>query len=284
MHIRPIRLPDSEPPVALILGTADIASAIGRVLFSSGWGVVLLRDASASVLRRGMAFDDALEDGVAELDGVWGVRAMAPEDLPALARGREAVVLANLDLAVVAAAWRGRVSVLIDARMRKYATPADLRPLAACAIGIGPGFVVDGNVDVAIETLPGREGELVQHGATAVPTGQAVPLGGAGEERFVYAPVAGPWLPRIALGGWVNTGAVIGSLGRRDVLAPIDGCVRGMVRAAPSGVARGSKLVEVDPRPGAAWTGVPPRAQRIATGVRTALAALLPIGTGYVAV
>jgi hypothetical protein len=60
-------------------------------------------------------------------------------------------------------------------------------------------------------------------------------------------------------------------------LAPIEGCVRGMVRATPNGIARGAKLAEIDPRPSAPWNGVPPRAQRIAAGVQRALAALLPV-------
>lgn len=277
MHIHPVRIIDDQAPIVLLLGTGDIASAIARELFKAGWGVVMLRDAAVPVLRRGMAFDDALEDGVAELDGVWGVRAQGPEMLPALARSREAVVLARLDLAVVAAACHGMASVLIDARMRKYAAPADLRPLAACAIGIGPGFIAESNVDIAIETLPGHEGDLVVHGATATPTGRSVPLGGAGEERFAYALAAAPWQPRVALGTRVEAGMPIGCLGQRKIVAPIEGCVRGMVRATPNGIARGAKLAEVDPRPGAPWNGVPPRAQRIAAGVQRALAALLPV-------
>ena len=202
MHIQSIRLLGDETPVALIFGTGDIASAIARGLFLSHWGVMMLRDEAVPVMRRGMAFDDALEDGVVELEGVWGARATAAEMLPILARGREAVVVARLDPAVVSNACRAIVSVLIDARMRKYAAPADLRPLAACAIGVGPGFVAGENVDIAIETLPGQEGDVVSHGPTATPTGRSVPLGGAKEERFacaLTAPVPGSrscrWVP-----------------------------------------------------------------------------------------
>lgn len=277
MHIQAIQTHRDDPPVVLVLGTGDIASAIGRLLFASGWGVVMLRDTAGPVLRRGMAFDDALEDGFAELDGIWGVRASAPDALSTLALAREGIVVANLDLAVVAATCPAMASVLIDARMRKYATSADLRPLAACAIGVGPGFVAEENVDMAVETLPGREGALVPFGPTATPTGRTVALGGAGSERFLYADAAGPWLPRVELGAIVEVGAAIGELGERPVHASIEGCVRGMVRATPSGVARGSKLAEIDPRPGAPWRGVPPRAARIAAGVCTALAPLMPL-------
>ena len=281
MHIHPIRIIDDQPPVALILGTGDIASAIARALFLTRWGVVMLRDDAVPVLRRGMALDDALEDGVAELDGVWGVQATAPEMLPVLAHSREAVVLARLDLAVVTARCSGIASVLIDARMRKYAAPADLRPLAACAIGIGPGFFAERNVDIAIETLPGQEGDLVTRGPTAAPTGHSVPLGGVREKRFACASTAGRWEPFVSIGDWVEGGTPIGWLGDLTLYVPFNGCVRGIVRAMPGGVARGSKLAEFDPRQGAPCKGVPPRAQRIAAGVQTAVAALLPVRPAF---
>jgi hypothetical protein len=76
----------------------------------------------------------------------------------------------------------------------------------------------------------------------------------------------------------------MGTLGQRQIAAPIDGLVRGMVRPTPGGVGRGSKLVEVDPRPGASWTGVPARAGRIAAGARAALAALLSAELGRAAI
>jgi hypothetical protein len=263
-----------ERPVALVLGTGDIASAIGRELFELGWSVVLLRDHAVPVLRLGMAFDDALETGAAELDGVKAEAAPSSDVLPELLRARRGVIVANLDPAVAAAACGEVPAAIIDARMRKYAMPADIRPLAACTVGIGPGFAAGGNVHVAIETLPGQEGNVVTQGTTANPTGKAVPLGGAGAERFVYAPIAGPWQPGVPLGTWLEAGRMIGTLGDEPVCAPIAGCVRGMVRAAPGGVARGSKLMEIDPRPDATWIGVPPRARRIAAGVEMALAAL----------
>ncbi len=266
------------PPIALVLGTGDIPSAIAHALFSRAWGVVMLRDAAAPVLRRGMAFDDALEGADAPLEGVSAIVAPSAEALARLAGAREAVVLANLDPAVVACACPGLAVALIDARMRKYATPADLRPLAGYAIGIGPGFVAGETVHCAIETLPGHEGGVITHGPTATPTGKAVPLGGAGAERFIYSGIAAAWQPMAPLGAWLDAGETIGMLGDGVVRAPISGCLRGLVRGAPGGVARGMKLAEIDPRPGAAWTGIPPRARRIARGVEAAVAAHLPLG------
>ena len=257
-----------EPLVALVLGTGDIASAIGRELFERGWAVVLLRDHAVPVLRRGMAFDDALETGAAELDGVHAVPARSADALPGLLRARRAVVVANLDPAVAAAACGRLPAAMIDARMRKYAMPADIRPLAACTAGVGPGFVAGGNVHVAIETLPGQEGTVVTQGTRREPHregGAAGRRGGGAYSSTPRSPGRGSRAFRSGP-GWRPAGRS-GRSGDEPVRAPIAGCVRGMVRAAPGGVARGSKLMEIDPRPDATCTGVPPRARRIAAGV-----------------
>ncbi|MDO9707248.1 hypothetical protein [Paracraurococcus lichenis] len=251
-------------PLALVLGTGDIASAIGWHLHRAGHAVLLLRDPAVPVLRRGMAFDDAIEAGEAVLDGVTALAGERPDHRHiSVTRGHLAVVLGALPFP----------ALLVDARLRKYAEPEELRPLAARAIGIGPGFTAGQQVHVAVETLPGAEGRVLVQGATAGPSGQAVPLGGAGSERFVHAAHPGTWVPLRAPGDAVAAGAVLGHLGGAPVAAPLAGIVRGLVRARP-GLPRGTKLAEIDPRPDAPWQGIPPRAARIALGVLAALQAV----------
>lgn len=185
-----------------------------------------------------MAFDDALEDGQTALAGVNGIAVGSPEALGHFAPMRRAVILANLDPPVVAAACPGLTTVL------------------------GPGFSAATNVHIAIETMPGQDGGAIEHGPAAKPTGEAALPGGAGTERFVYAPCAGAWTPAATLGQHLEAGTPIGRLGRQELPAPIGGCVRGLVRAAPGGVARGMTRVEIDPQPGAASTGLAPRDRR----------------------
>ncbi|OYX84800.1 MAG: hypothetical protein B7Y75_04260, partial [Azorhizobium sp. 35-67-5] len=56
-------IPSGRAPVAVVLGTNDVASAVAHRLFNAGYGVVLSRDPGQPVLRRSMAFDDALVTG-----------------------------------------------------------------------------------------------------------------------------------------------------------------------------------------------------------------------------
>jgi xanthine dehydrogenase accessory factor len=254
-----------DRPLAFVLGTGDIASAAGRSLHLAGFAVLLLRDPATPVLRRGMAFDDAVEAGWASLEGVTARRQSHAAHRP----GPEGPLVSRDHLAAARSALPD-VRILVDARLRKYAEPEDLRALAPLAIGVGPGFDAGGNVHLVVESLPGAEGRVIANGAAAVPSGKAVPLGGAGSERFVYATAAGRWEPLRALGDRVAAGEEPGHVGEMPVTAPIAGQLRGLVRARPT-LPRGTKLVEMDPREEAAWRGIAPRAARIAAGVVAAL-------------
>ena len=257
----------SEPGIAVVMGTSDIASAIGWHLQQAGLPVLLLRDTGSPVLRGAMAFDDALELGMATLEGVTARAQIWRGQLP---EPREPLVSRD-NLAVALAAFRpGAVAVVVDARLRKYAEAEDLRPLAALTIGVGPGFVAGGNVLLAVESLPGDEGRVIAEGPTETATGKAVPLGGAGSERFVYTPLAGPWLPMCELGDVVLEGDVLGHLGDTEIAAPIGGRIRGLVRPR-AGMPRGVKLAEINPKIEDRWNGIPPRADRIGRGVVAAL-------------
>lgn len=257
----------SEPGIAIVLGTSDIASAIGWHLHRAGLPVLLLRDAASPVLRGAMSFDDALEFGVAVLEDVtaraqiWRGQRPGGHD-PLVSRDNLAVALAGFR--------RGEVAVLVDARLRKYAEAEDLRPLAALTIGVGPGFAAGLNAHLAVESLPGEEGRVIVEGPTETATGKATPLGGAGGERFVYTSLAGPWLPVCELGDVVRKGDALGHLGETIVQAPIGGRIRGLVRPR-AGLARGVKLVEINPKIEDRWNGIPPRADRIGRGVVAAL-------------
>jgi hypothetical protein len=70
----------ARPPV-LIRGTGDVGSAVAILLFRSGYPVLLHDEADLVAPRRGMAFTDAVFDGVAVLDGVSAQRFDLPADL-----------------------------------------------------------------------------------------------------------------------------------------------------------------------------------------------------------
>ena len=60
-------------PIAVILGLDEIASAIGVRIHEAGYSVVMSHDTARPVIRRGMAFFDALYDDPIVLGGLPGI-------------------------------------------------------------------------------------------------------------------------------------------------------------------------------------------------------------------
>jgi hypothetical protein len=270
-----VRFPglQSGPPyhqMAVILGTNEIASAIAVHLHHDRYGVVLSHDPAPPVIRRKMAFHDALFDDAVTVDGVAARRADTGIEIRSLLRTDNAVIITELgllDLIVVRT-----LDLLIDARMQKYHITPDLRPLARFTIGVGPGFTSGANCHAAVETRPGKVGRVIQYGATDAGDGVPRRLGGCYEERFVRADNAGRWFTAIEIGTRVFKDFVIGHLGHEPVRAPFDGVLRGVVRDGTE-VPAGVKLLEIDPRGRrATWSGVDPRSQLIAKAVMRAIA------------
>ncbi|WP_426441237.1 xanthine dehydrogenase [Bradyrhizobium genosp. P] len=262
----------------VVLGTNEIASAIAVQLARGGNRVVLSYDPDPPVVRRKMAFHDALFDETTQIEDVVGERVdNAIEVLNALRgdhsrRGRVGVSWLGLpDLLPIR-----RIDVLIDSRLQKRRTTPDLRRLAQLTIGLGPGFSASSNCDVAIETRPGKIGLIQRDDWTDAADGIASRLGDLGAERFVYSSHVGNWRTSVAIGTQIEKDLVLGHLSGDPVMAPRDGVLRGIIRdgtAVPSGV----KLLEVDPRGQLAqWTGIDQRGRLIANATLSAIRRGLP--------
>jgi xanthine dehydrogenase accessory factor len=262
-------LSDHAEPYAIILATNEIASAIAVRLSWERFRVVLSHDPFPPVIRRGMAFHDALYDDRAEVDGIVGKRAESAIEIVEALATSGAVAVTPLQLTDLITLRTP--AIVVDARMQKHRITPDLRGVAGLAIGIGPKFNVRRNCDIAVETHPTRTGDLVANGETLLADGVARALGGVGKERFVYSTAQGVWRTPLDIGALVFRDYVIGYLDGLPVRAPIDGYLRGIARdgtLAPDGV----KLVEIDPRGRqACWTGTDERGQAIAAAVIEAI-------------
>jgi hypothetical protein len=254
---------------AIVLGTSEIASAVAVRLHRARYGVVMSNDPFPPVIRRKMAFHDALFGDAVKVDGIAGERADDGVQIIKSLRHSEPVKvtwLALSDLLTI-----GNIDILVDARLQKHRVTPDLRQLARLTIGLGPGFSSSANCDLAIETRPGRIGAVVRDGWTDAADGRASPLGRAGSERFQYSQASGRWHTAVEIGSRVFKGMVLGHLAGIAVRAPCDGALRGIVRDG-SEVPAGVKLLEIDPRGRhAQWTGIDDRGRTIANAVMTAI-------------
>jgi hypothetical protein len=255
--------------MAAILGTNEIASAVAVHLHRAGWRTVLSHDPYPPVIRRKMAFHDALFGEQVAVDGIDGVQAGTATRILEVLQAPDRVAVTPLHLMDILPL--GPLDVLVDARMQKHCVTPDFRWLARATVGLGPNFQVGVNCDIAVETRPARAGAIVDAGSTDAADGISRMLGGVGRDRFVYSDRAGPWRGCAGIGRRVYRGFLLGFLGDSPVHAPIDGVLRGTPRAGaqvPSGV----KLIEIDPRgPEACWTGIDERGGAIAAATLRAI-------------
>jgi hypothetical protein len=263
------RSPAPIRPFAVVLGANEIASAVGVFLRRFGRVVVLANDPLAPVIRRQMAFYDALFDDRRVIEAVAAARIDSASALFEISSSPDKVAVTSLgltDLLVL-----GQPDIIVDARMHKRSVMPRLCGLGRITIGLGPGFTASGNCDVAIETRPDCAGLVLRRGATAPRDPRPSELGGIGAERFVYAQGPGRWRTALDIGALVFKGVVIGHHGEAPIAAPIDGILRGVARDGtemPAGV----KLIEIDPRGRASkWTGIDDRARAIAEAVIRAI-------------
>lgn len=262
--VETLKAPDSG---VLIFGLTDVASAVAHRLVQAGYSVVLVQSSPPTAHRRGMAFTDAYWDAQAVLEGITCHR------LPAFSVWLQQDCQPALTLITDHPALpHPQIPVVIDARMQKRSRPADLRGLAPCVIGLGPGFEAGGNCHLAIETSWGDHlGAVITEGATAALSGEPRPIEGHGRERLLYAPEAGLWNTSYQIGDSVQSGEIIGSVNDHILRAPLRGVLRGLTRSGLDVSAR-TKLVEVDPRGDRAVVrGLGERPKQIAAGVMKAL-------------
>lgn len=257
-------------PTVLVRGSGDVGSAVAVVLHRAGYGVAIHDVAAPAAPRRGMALTDAIFDGTCSLDGVTAVRVDDVEALRTAVGAEDAVAVSVADLREVLDALAP--DVLVDARMRKRATPEAQLGLAPLTIGLGPNVVAGETTDLAIETQWGDDlGAVLASGSTRPLGGEPRTFDGHARDRFVYAPVAGVFRTVASIAQRVQAGEIVATIGDDRLAAPLDGILRGLVHDGVA-VAEGAKVVEVDPRGDLSKVyGLGPRPNQIAEGVLEAI-------------
>lgn len=258
----------------LVVGGGDVGSAVAHQLFLLGMKVLVSERQHSAHSRRGMAFTDALFDGSATLEGVGARHVATPQAVEQCWQSSDCIPVVTLAEDLLVAALR--IDVVVDATMRREERRPDLRGMAGCAIGLGPGYEPGINCHIAIETQWGPSmGQVLRDHGTAARSGGPHPLDGVTRERFVVAPRAGLWRTDATLGQPVRSGDVLGHVDADAVCAPLDGHLRGLTRDGVT-VRADQRVVEVDPRQSPELAGLGERPRAIALGVVAALGLRAP--------
>lgn len=230
--------------VVVVRGGGDIATGTICRLYHCGYKLLVLETDNPTAIRRTVSLSEAVYDGVKTVEGVTAER---------IATNRECAAIWSRDrvplLIDPAANCLSKVMpiALVDAILAKKnsGTTKDMAPIC---IGLGPGFCGGKDVHAVIETARGHQlGRIIYSGNPLADSGIPGMIGGFGKERVLYAPQAGTIEVLQDIGNRVTKGEVIARIGKAELVAPISGLVRGMIRNETR-VAKDLKIGDIDPR------------------------------------
>ena len=264
----------SDRPRVVVRGGGELASGAARLLFLSGFPVLVLERPSPLAVRRLVSFAQAVFAGEVEVEGVRARRVDGGEVEAAL--GARAFVPVLVDPEAGSLRTSG-ARVLVDGRMAKR-NLGTRREDAALVIGLGPGFAAGVDVHAVVETQRGPSmGRVIWSGRAEPDTAEPAVVGGESERRILRAPRGGAFEGRRRIGDVVGPGAVVGEVAGEPVRAAVAGLVRGVI-ADGVRVKPGEKVGDIDPRGGAVDpAAVSDKARAVAAGVLEAV--LMGAGT-----
>ena len=230
--------------LVVIKGAGDLATGVAYRLRRAGFPVVMTEIAQPTVVRRTVSFAQAVFDGTAEVEGMRATLVATTEEARALARRPENAVIVDPQASVIQAL---QPSIVVDAIVAKRNTGTHIDD-APAVIALGPGFRADRDAHAVIETNRGhRLGRVIWNGEAEPDTGIPGLVDGHGADRVLRAPASGTFLGIRDIGDHVAKDDVVGYVETRPVVAPFDGCLRGLIHSDVH-VHRAMKIGDVDPR------------------------------------
>ena len=227
----------------LILGGGDLASGVAAVLHRNGWHVVISELPEPLVVRREVAFAEAVWNTQHTVEEIQSVLVHKDEEVEAALLAGKVAVVVDPDAAI---AERFDFQAVVDARMFKRFSPNTIRqdlPL----IGLGPGCVAGENCLAVIETNRGANlGRNIWQGSAEQDTGIPGIVEGRGIERVLYSPSSGIFKGLVKIGELVRQGQILAEVGGEVIKAPFDGLVRGMLRDGLN-IRAHMKVGDIDP-------------------------------------
>jgi len=236
---------DSQEVTICIKGAGEMASGIAVRLHRSGFTrLLMLEVAKPLAVRRLVCFSEAVHDTVAKVEDVTGRHLTSICQLKETWKRGEIAVLID-------PAWKSIVrlhpEIVIDATIAKKNLGTTICE-APLVIGIGPGFSAGRDVHKVIETMRGHHlGRVIDNGPALPNTGIPGNIGGYTLERILRSPASGCFYTNHKIGDHVRKGETVGWVDSEQVVAGIDGMLRGLIRQNTP-IKQGVKIGDIDPR------------------------------------
>ena len=254
--------------VVLVRGGGDLATGVILRLKMAGYRIIVLEVQQPTVIRRNVSVAQAVYDKSIAIEGMLAIHCSDVKQAFSCIEEGNIAVLVDPEGEAIADI---KPICIVDAIMakRNLGTKIDDAPLV---IALGPGFVAKKDCDLVIETKRGHTlGRIIDEGSAIQNTGIPGLVEGYGKERVIHSPCEGVFQSTRDIGDLVAKGEVIAQVGTRQVLAPIDGKLRGLLNNGLF-VPKDFKIADIDPREQRAdHTTVSDKALAIGGAVLTAL-------------
>jgi xanthine dehydrogenase accessory factor len=227
----------------LVRGAGDLATGVIAKLHQSGFKVVAVEIAQPTVIRRTVAFAQAVFDGACTVEGIRGILCDW-QDVESVWDSGDVPVVIDPRLEGIS---RMKFDVVVDAIIakRNLGTTSEM---ASIVIGLGPGFEAGKDVHAVIETMRGHYlGRVIYQGIPEPDTAVPGLIGGFAGERVIRAPKDGIYTPLMAIGDAVAEGQAVAEVDGEAAVATISGVLRGQLNGGIR-VTKGFKVADVDPR------------------------------------
>lgn len=238
-------MPDrNSKPLAVVKGAGDLATGVALRLHRVGFHVLMTEVARPTVIRRTVAFAEAVHQGRCEVEGIEAVLVDGAAGVRvAFDRGAVAVLVDPEAKAAIAMS----PLLLVDAIIAKRNLGTRIGD-ARAVVALGPGFRAGVDAHAVVETMRGHDlGRVLWQGEALANTGIPGEIGGHGAERVLRAPNAGTFTGLRAIGDRVEPGDRVGEVDGEPVLTSIGGVLRGLLHDGLT-VTPGFKVGDVDPR------------------------------------
>lgn len=230
--------------LVLVKGAGDLATGVAHRLVRSGFRVVMTEIEQPTVIRRSVAFAEAVYVGFQDVEGVSAQFVDDVSEVDDVLEQGEIPVLVDPD---AECAFQLRPDVMVDAILAKRNTGTRVTD-APLVIGLGPGFTAGIDVHAVVETNRGHNlGKVIIDGCAEPDSGIPGLIGGFSKERLIKAPAGGIFAPNYDIGSLVRAGDTVGYVGDHPVQAEITGVLRGLIRGGIR-VRQDQKIGDIDPR------------------------------------
>jgi len=236
---------DRKNSIVVIKGAGEMATGVAVRLKKSGFLRIAMLDVSRpQAVRRAVSFSEAVYASESVVEGITATLATDVKSVHEAWKKNQIAILVDPQWNFIT---QVSPQIVIDAIIAKKNLGTTLSD-GTLVIALGPGFIAGTDAHRVIETMRGHDlGRVLESGAAIPNTGVPGTIGGHTIKRVLRSPGAGVFKTHHNIADMITADKVIGKVDGQDVVAQVDGVIRGLVRHGIT-VHKGMKIGDIDPR------------------------------------